>query len=103
MPLQLKLRLSTEDDVPFLKALWHTEFGWTEETSECFIEQTFPDSYCIISENYKKPRAALCLIPAYYSGKKNIFGIRRRDRSQVSRHGNNVADNRNDHAVVHRK
>ena len=72
MPLQLKLRLSTEDDVPFLKALWHTEFGWTEETSECFIEQTFPDSYCIISENYKKPRAALCLIPAYYSGKKTF-------------------------------
>lgn len=70
MPLQLKLRLKTEDDVPFLKSLWHAAFGWTEEISECFIEQAFHDSYCIISENYKKPRAALCLITGYYSGKK---------------------------------
>ena len=70
MPLQLKLRLSTEDDVPFLKALWHAAFGWTEDISECFIEQAFPASYCIISENHKKPRAALCLIPSYFSGRK---------------------------------
>lgn len=71
--LHLKLREYCEEDREFLAQVWSESFYDPIEHRERFFDEVLPSIHCIVGVYYRKPRAALFLIPAELCGYKAFY------------------------------